>query len=156
DLGATKVAVVAGDRAQPVSARRPLPRGTTAAAELAAAAQHVHAVVQRSTARPAGVVIASAPELDVTGAVQAWPNRPAWHGLDVARAFSDAARAPVCAWLDDGCAGALAEWGLGGAPEFLYLAVGTGVGGAVVKDRVVVSVAGGIGHRDVGALTDAA
>lgn len=133
DLGGTKAAlrVEADDgRAEESVLRWPAPTGP--AADWAALTANVRALEGR-WGPFAAVGVAVPATLDPAGTVTAWPGRPSWGAFR----FGDALRAllpgaPV-AWADDGDLAALAESVHTGRGDLVYLGVGTGVGGGIVR-----------------------
>lgn len=83
---------------------------------------------------PTAVGMAMPATCDATGTVVTWPGRPSWTGLDLRAALRALfGRIPV-AWADDGDLAALAEAGHAGLRDVVYVGVGTGVGGGIVRD----------------------
>ncbi|WP_256918618.1 ROK family protein [Streptomyces hilarionis] len=80
----------------------------------------------------AGVGLAMPATLDAAGTVTAWPNRPAWTGLDLRGALREVFGTAQVRCADDGDLAALAEARAANRPDLLYLGVGTGVGGGIV------------------------
>jgi fructokinase len=104
--------------------------------------------------RPGAVGIGSFGPVDLTVGSPTWGHitstpKPGWSGVDVVSPFTDALGVPA-AFDTDVNAAALAEgrWGAArGLSDFVYMTVGTGIGGgAVVGGRVVH----GLGHPEMG------
>jgi glucokinase len=89
------------------------------------------------------------------GIIRVSPNFPAWHDVALGDLLSAELRMPVCLENDVNCFG-LAEhrWGAGrGSRQMLALAIGTGVGGALLLEgklyRGATGAAGELGHVSV-------
>ncbi|WP_025156841.1 ROK family protein [Leifsonia aquatica] len=153
DIGGTKTAAAIVDRAGRVSHRveRPTPAREGAEAILDAAAAVAAEAVVRSGAVPVAYGVGSAGAFDERGVVvHATDHLAGWCGTDAAGGLAARLGAPVRV-INDVHAAALGERALGGAPDrFLFVAVGTGIGGAVVADgrvqRGASGMAGSVGH----------
>lgn len=95
----------------------------------------------------AGVGIGSAGRIDsVNGTVRyATENLPGWTGLQLSRTFTEALQLPVCADNDVNAAAVGEGWvgAAAGIPSFALLALGTGVGGALVHNHQILGGASG-------------
>ncbi len=154
DIGGTKIAAglvsAEGVVLRSRTARTPAREG--AAAVLAQAVR-----LAREVCAEGGEIVAcgvgSAGTIDAEGVVtHATAALPGWIGTDLRSAFSSALRLPVRV-LNDVHAWALGEARFGaaaGAEDALVVTVGTGVGGAIVREGRVVrgatNSAGAIGH----------
>jgi glucokinase len=162
DIGGTKVAagLVARDGRLIHAVRMRTPRPPAADAVLDA----VRDVVATELAHPAagggviGVGVGTAGVVDPsTGViVSATESLIDWQGVDVAAALGDACRVPVTVDNDVNAIG-LAESTVGaarGARRCLIVAVGTGIGGAFIRDgrvdRGASGTAGEVGHLPIG------
>ena len=76
------------------------------------------------------IVLAAAPNLDASGRVARWPNRPDWKGMPLVALFSRFASHDI-AWCDDGSAATIADARLLDTTTLVHLSLGTGVGGGV-------------------------
>ncbi|GAB2482819.1 ROK family protein [Promicromonospora xylanilytica] len=164
DLGGTKTAAATVSASGEVGTVRtvPTPAGAGPEAVLDAVATLVRTVLADAGAGTAGVGIGTAGVVDVARGtiVSATDTFPGWPGTDVAGGVRDrlAARgaAPLVFVENDVDAHAAGESWLGaaaGARSVLLVAVGTGVGGAVVLDgrplRGAHHLAGELGHMPV-------
>ncbi|MFF2052602.1 ROK family protein [Leifsonia sp. NPDC058194] len=153
DIGGTKIAAALVRRDGRASHRveRPTPAGEGAEAILDAAAAVAAAVSERAGVVPVAYGVGSAGAFDEGGVVvHATDHLAGWLGTDVAGGLGTRLGAPVRV-VNDVHAAALGERALGGAPDrFLFVAVGTGIGGAVVSDGRVLrgasGMAGSVGH----------
>lgn len=82
-------------------------------------------------------IVAAAPTINSSGVISHWPNRPHWRSFDILAFLKTQLGCDFIA-EDDGCAAALAVSEKYNITEVLYLSVGTGVGGAIVKQGRVV------------------
>ncbi|KUO23039.1 ROK family protein [Streptomyces dysideae] len=133
DIGGTKVAVrVEGAGTDPLLTTFRWTSGADVREDLAALADCLVAVRRRwpGPLRAAGVALPAT--LDSGGRVTAWPNRPAWAGLSLAAELHGMLPGTAVACADDGDLAALAEAGVAGLDDILYVGVGTGVGGGAV------------------------
>ncbi|HXZ99625.1 MAG TPA: ROK family protein [Candidatus Binatia bacterium] len=146
DLGGTSIraAVASGPTAysEPV-ARCPTPAASGPEAVIAACAD---AARQAARGTPDGIAIGIPGPLDPEeGIVFAAPHLPGFEGLPARKLLSEAAGCPVAIHNDSNLAG-YAEWvaGMGrGTRSFVFVIVGTGIGGAViVEGNLHVGVAG--------------
>jgi glucokinase len=158
DLGGTKLAAGVVDRAGRVLYHdcRPTPAAGGASAVLAAlvaATRDMLAWAQRSGTAVQAVGLGVAGQVDPAGRItHATATLPGWAGTDVRAAVAAAVDRPVTV-LNDVHALAVGEHAHGaaaGARDALVVAVGTGIGGAIIHDgRLVVGrtgMAGLVGH----------
>lgn len=156
DIGATsiKAALVAPDGSRLTELRHPTGRGDGPAAVLS----RVTDVAAEVAALPEGAAVSRA-AIAVCGAVG--PDglvtavNLGWKGEAVGTVLADRLGLPVTV-LNDAHAGAIGEGGFGaarGMRDYLYVALGTGIGAAVVRDgRVMAGAhgrAGELGHVSV-------
>jgi len=154
DIGGTKSAAALVRDGIRVEHRveRATPAAVGAGAILDAAADAVRQVVAAAGhAEIAGVGVGSAGAFDEHGVVtHATEHLAGWPGTPVAAALSDRVGLPVRV-VNDVHAAALGEVA-SGAPSrrFVFVAVGTGIGGAIVSDGVLLrgasGMAGSVGH----------
>ncbi len=83
------------------------------------------------------LAIASAPVMDQTGQIIAWPNRPDWQGVNIARLLAPLVLDTIL-WCDDGVAGTLADAAQAPDENLLHLVLGSGVGGSLWLDGHMV------------------
>lgn len=160
DVGATKLAAALIDVTGAITHRHrrdtPIGQGGVlqAVAELA---RHLLAAARADGVQPSGIGIGSAGQIDVRrGSVLfATGTMPGWSGAPVAVTVSEATGLPV-AIDNDGNAFALGEAWLGagrGHASVLGIVVGTGIGGGVVIEGLVIPGerfwAGNVGHLRV-------
>lgn len=156
DLGGTKILGVAvdpsGEQLVPSQQAR-TPKGGDEI--VAAIAEVANAIAAQAGARPASVGIGAAGLVDTGGVLRFGPNLPGVVDLDLVAALEPLVDAPVRVDNDVTCA-ALAEHRLGaamGAGTVLVVALGTGIGGALVMDgeirRGAHHMAGELGHMVV-------
>jgi glucokinase len=159
DLGGTKIAAATVTRDGGVLGKevRHTPVTDGAPEMIKALVSMAGRQVERSSEcgmRIEGVGVATGGAVDVTHGVitHATTMLPGWHGLPLARLLSDQMHLPVCV-ENDANAMALGEYTHGaaqGCRDVLCVTVGTGVGGALIRNgqlvRGVHSMAGGIGH----------
>jgi fructokinase len=147
ELGGTKVVCVVGTGPDDVAAelrletRRPEETLGAAAAFLA---EHSFDALGIASFGP----VELRPADPAWGSITTTP-KPGWSGVDVVRALRGAASVPV-AFDTDVNAAALAEgrWGAArGIDSFVYVTVGTGIGGGVVTDGRLVH---GLVHPELG------
>lgn len=152
DIGGTKTAAALVDASGQISHRiqRPTPAAQGAAAILDAAAALVREV--GVAAGPiAAVGVGSAGAFDEDGAVtHATDHLAGWRGTPVAAGLVARLGIPVVV-VNDVHAAALGELALDSDRDrFLFVAVGTGIGGAVVSEGALLrgasGMAGSIGH----------
>lgn len=153
DIGGTKIAaaVVLADGAVRHRVERPTPAREGAEAILdAAAAAGAESAAQAGVA-PVAYGVGSAGAFDEQGVVVSSTDHLAgWCGTDVAAGLTRRLGAPAMV-VNDVHAAALGERAAGAVPDrFLFVAVGTGIGGAVVSDGRVLrgasGMAGSVGH----------
>lgn len=125
-----------------------------AVAEISALAKHLTS--DNGAAVPVAVGVGCTGPVDpVRGTIGLVDLLPGWHGFPLVDALSDELALPV-ALENDADAAALAEWQWGaghGAPRFVYISIGTGIGGGVVIDGALYRGVGGahpeIGHHGI-------
>ncbi|WP_374215561.1 ROK family protein [Streptomyces sp. RKCA744] len=105
-----------------------------ATGDLELLARHVRELCAGRPGRLTGVGVAVPATLDATGTVTAWPGRPGWAGVDLRARLSALFGDIEVGCADDGDLAALAEAHRAGCPDLLYLGVGTGVGGGIVRN----------------------
>jgi len=141
DVGGTKVAVrVQGDGAATEHTMRWPARGTVHD-DLDALGRWLRAVLA-GRLTPTAVGVAMPATCDPAGTVLTWPGRSSWTGLDLPAALRGLLGEIPVAWADDGDLAALAEASHAGQREVVYLGVGTGVGGGIIRDGLVWPGAG--------------
>ncbi|MFJ1811393.1 MULTISPECIES: ROK family protein [unclassified Streptomyces] len=151
DIGGTKVALrVEGAGADPLESAFRWTPGAHVREDMAALAGSLSAVrrLWPGPLRAAGVALPAT--LDGGGRVSAWPNRPAWAGLDLTAHLHGMLPSAAVACADDGDLAALAEARAAGLADILYVGVGTGIGaGAVLGGELCPGPARGsfeLGH----------
>lgn len=159
DLGGTKIAAATVTPDGGVQGKEvcPTPVGAGAQGMVQALVAMAGRQVERS-AEPgrsiAGVGVATGGTVDVARGVitHATSMLPGWQGLRLARLLSDQLGLPVCL-ENDANAMALGEHTHGaaqGCRNLLCVTVGTGIGGALIRDGLLVrgvhGMAGGLGH----------
>lgn len=133
DIGGTKVAVrVEGPGTQPLSAGFRWTPDADARADMAALAGCLQTVRRDLPGPPRAAGVAVPATLDASGRVTAWPNRPAWAGLDLVAELRRMLPGTAVAVADDGDLAALAEARAAHLDDVLYVGVGTGIGGGSV------------------------
>lgn len=152
DIGGTKTAaaVVRPDGSLAHRAETPTPAQRGPHHVLDAAAALAAAVAERAGITPDAFGVGSAGAFDELGVVvHATDHLAGWSGTDVAGGLRSRLRAPVVV-VNDVHAAAIGEQTMAGLERFLFVAVGTGIGGAVVADgRVLLGasgMAGSVGH----------
>lgn len=155
DIGGTKTvaALVGPDGRTGLEVRVPTPARNGPDAILGAAISAARSVLDGGGAAPAGCGVGTAGTVGPDGVIRsATGTLPGWTGTDVAAAFRDALDLPVTV-LNDVHAAATAELWCGTAADAgsaLIVWAGTGVGGALITDGVVLTgrtgTAGAIGH----------
>ncbi|MER6511036.1 ROK family protein [Nonomuraea sp. NPDC001636] len=163
DIGGTKTAAAlipasatGGETEIHLPARVPTPAGGGAAAVLAAALELAEDRLTQARAAGMDVIacgVGSAGTIDDNGVVtHATDALPGWRGTDLATAFTQRLGLPVTV-LNDVHAWALGEARYGaarGSRLALVLTIGTGVGGALVRDGELLrgrnGMAGSLGH----------
>ncbi|NUS53595.1 MAG: ROK family protein [Streptomycetaceae bacterium] len=81
----------------------------------------------------AAVGVAMPALLDREGTVSTWPGRPSWSGFRFVDGLRRVFPGTPVRWADDGDLAALAESVHAGRDDVVYLGVGTGVGGGIVR-----------------------
>jgi glucokinase len=162
DIGGTKSAVVLATEKGEIRQRRSEPtqpdlRGPLEVLErLAAMARELLTAENVPSGAVQGVGVSCGGPLDTkTGVVYAPPNLPGWEGVPVKQFFEKALALPVRI-ENDANATALAEWRFGagkGTRNFVFLTMGTGIGGGVIIDGRLAhganDLAGEIGHQTI-------
>lgn len=138
DVGGTKVALRAehtDGTVREAGFRWPtaMDRLAHASADLDLLARQVGELCADDPDECAGVGVAMPATLDEAGVVTAWPNRPGWTGVDLGGALRGIFGTTKVSCADDGDLAALAEAHAAGCDDLLYLGVGTGVGGGIVR-----------------------
>ena len=155
DVGGTKVLGVVVDTEGRVLAEKRRPTPTGSPEELCATIDEVVAVLgadDRNRGAPIGVGLPGL--VDSNGVLCFSPHLATAQGLDLRTHWPS--RWPPARVVNDAAAAARAEraWGAGrGLDDFLFVALGTGIGGALVRDGVVQDgprgFAGEYGHMVV-------
>ncbi len=160
DIGGTKLAVVVGDDAGRIAARRrrPMRASGDPRADIDAMLRDAHELLAEAGIAPSalrGVGVAAPGPIDFArGLVEAPPNLAGWGSVPVREWLAGAFDAPVHL-ENDANAAALAEWRFGagrGARHLIYLTMSTGVGGGLVLDGRLYRGSGGageVGHMPV-------
>lgn len=146
EAGGTKFVLAAGNGPHDVVDRRTVST-TTPADTLWSAAEFFQRV--SSEYRIAAIGIGSFGPLDIPGGVITTTPKPGWAGTDIAGFFRNEFGVPV-GFDTDVNAAALGEmeWGAArGAGDFVYLTVGTGIGGGAVVNG---SLLHGMSHPEMG------
>jgi kanosamine 6-kinase len=133
DVGGTKVAVRLERDGRSAEHAMTWPAACGVRDDLAALRRWLDEVLAGQPA-PRAVGVAMPATCDAAGTVVTWPGRPAWVGLPLAAALRTVLGDVPIAWADDGDLAALAEAEHAGRREVLYLGIGTGVGGGIVRD----------------------
>jgi len=162
DIGGTKISACLVDQRGQTSfvARTATPAQDGAEAILSAASTLVEQVIQAAKIVPTACGIGSAGTFDTGGRVlQATNHLAGWTGTDVSGAMAERLRIPVVT-INDVHAAAFGElwFGIGrGQNQLAMIAIGTGIGGAIVVDGRVLrgnsGRAGAVGHIPVTAPT---
>lgn len=153
DIGGTKIAAAVVSVQGTLSHRAEIatPARAGAAAILDAVAALASAVSADARVSPAAIGVGSAGAFDERGVVvHSTDHLSGWSGTDIAGGLGSRLGVPVRV-VNDVHAAALGERWVGAAPErFLFVAVGTGIGGAVVSEGRVLrgasGMAGSVGH----------
>lgn len=160
DIGGTKIAAALADPHGKLSEQRQVPTPQTGGEQIVQAVrvlvEELGGLAQTAGQQVVGIGIGSAGVLDAVGrVVSATDLIPDWAGTDLAGVLAQFTGLPVRA-LNDVHATALAEAQYGaarGAGDAVVVAVGTGVGGAIVRHGEVIlgrgGMAGGFGHIPV-------
>jgi glucokinase len=142
DIGGTKLALVVGDAAGCIAARRQRPMALSgdARADVADIATQAHRLLRDTGVPPEDVdcvgVCAPGPIDSAGGQVRNPPNLPGWRDVPLVRQMREVLRCPVHL-ENDANAAALAEWRFGagrGCSDMVYLTMSTGVGGGLILD----------------------
>lgn len=152
DIGGTniKIGLVSDSGELLENSAIPTPPSKTLSDVVAAATQYVRGALQRTGLQPVGVGIAAPGVVDLSGdMVVVAPNLPPWRNARARAAFADALQLPAVLGNDVGLF-AVGEhrWGAAqGMKNFVAVAVGTGVGGAVFIDgKLYRGATGGAGE----------
>src|SRR5262245_8500586 len=154
DIGGTKLAVVVGDEAGRIAARRrrPIEASGDARTDVDAMLRDARELLAEAGIAPAalrGVGVAAPGPIDCErGVVEAPPNLAGWGSVPIRAWVGAAFDAPVHV-ENDANAAALAEWRFGagrGARHLVYLTMSTGVGGGLVLDGRLYRGTGGAGE----------
>jgi glucokinase len=160
DIGGTKLALVVGDEAGRIAARRrrPIHASGDPRTDVDAMIRDARELLAEAGIAPAalrGVGVAAPGPIDFErGVVEAPPNLVGWGAVPIRSWIGSAFDAPIHV-ENDANAAALAEWRFGaahGARHFAYLTMSTGVGGGLVLDGRLyrgTSGAGEAGHMPV-------
>lgn len=138
DLGGTKAAIRAETHEGEIHEHVFRWRGRGLDSDLAQLSAEVSLLKQQVSGGFTAAGIALPASVGPDGLVTAWPNRPEWIGLDVRRTFRSLIGDTPVMWANDGDLGALAEAKAIGCDDLLYVGVGTGVGGGLIADGVLV------------------
>lgn len=140
DIGGTKLALVVGDAAGRIVARRqqPMPLSGDARKDVAELAMQAHRLLRDTGVPPEDVacvgLCAPGPIDSAAGCVRNPPNLPGWRDVPLVRQVREVLRCPVHL-ENDANAAALAEWRFGagrGCADMVYLTMSTGVGGGLI------------------------
>ena len=160
DIGGTKLAVVVGDEAGRIAARRRRPMRPTGdpRADVDAMLRDAHELLAEANVAPRAlqaIGVAAPGPIDLArGTVESPPNLAGWGEVPIRDWLHAALGAPVHL-ENDANAAALAEWRFGagrGARHLVYLTMSTGVGGGLVLDGRLYRGTGGageVGHMPV-------
>ncbi len=152
EAGGTKVVCVIGRGPGDIDAETRI-NVTDPAATLGAALQFFRAAADRGLSIEALGIgsfgpVSLRPDAEDYGRITTTP-KPGWSGTDMVRPFRDALDVPVTFDTDVNAAAlAEGEWGAGrGLRSFVYLTVGTGIGGGAIVDGRLLR---GMGHPEMG------
>ena len=154
DIGGTKIAVAAVTRGGEIRARLVVPTAPEAGPQHAVneIIRLLKDVSAQSAERLDGIGIGCTGPVDpITGTIGHVPFLPGWDGLPLVDELHRAFGVQV-AMENDADAGALAEASQGAgrnASRFLYITIGTGIGGAFIIDGQIYRGAGGF-HPEFG------
>ena len=158
DLGGTHIRVAVVSRAGELTHKASIPTEADQghAHVIARMGDLVNRVARDAALAPdTPIGVASPGPLDArTGIVLFTPNLPGWRDVPITKLLSDATNRAVVIQNDGNCA-ALGEVQFGGAKgvnDLVYLALGTGVGGGVISNGVLVDGVRGLG-AEVGHVT---
>jgi glucokinase len=152
DIGGTniKIGLVSDSGELLESSAIPTPSSKTLADVVGASAQYVRSVLNRTGIQPVGVGIAAPGVVDLTGdIVVVAPNLPPWKDAPARTAYAEALRLPAVLGNDVGLFGVGEHrWGAArGLKNFIAVAVGTGVGGAIfIEGKLYRGSTGGAGE----------
>jgi glucokinase len=161
DLGGTKIALGVVSRQYQVLARAHYPTPAEAGADsviqrITSAIGQITASANTTSSQLGGISIAAAGAIDSRrGIITLSPNLSGWRDIPLGSIIED--RLGIRTWLlNDANAAALGEHHLGagrGVGSLIYLAVGTGIGGAIIIDGKLYTgacgSAGEIGHMAI-------
>jgi glucokinase len=154
DIGGTKLAVVVGDEAGRIAARRrrPIAASGDPRSDVDAMLRDAHELLAEAGVAASGLrgvgVAAPGPIDFARGVVESPPNLAGWDAVPLRAWLAAAFDAPVHL-ENDANAAALAEWRFGagrGAQHLVYLTMSTGVGGGLVLDGRLYRGTGGAGE----------
>jgi len=160
DIGGTKLAVVVGDEAGRIAARRRRAIGASGdpRTDVNAMLRDAHELLAEAGVAASalrGVGVAAPGPIDFArGVVESPPNLAGWDAVPIRAWLGEVFEAPVHL-ENDANAAALAEWRFGagrGAQHLVYLTMSTGVGGGLVLDGRLYRGTGGageVGHMPV-------
>lgn len=156
DLGGTKIAFAAVDRSGKIIERLRKSTSTGSVAIEGQIASGVEELTAKMGRPPTGVGIGVAGQIDSkSGVVHFAPNLPGWRNIPLKEDLTKALGLPV-AVLNDVRAATWGEWvhGAGkGCADFVCVFLGTGIGGGVVSNGVLLNgyanSAGEIGHMTI-------
>jgi len=161
DIGGTKLALVVGDAAGRIVARRQRPMAPSGDAhkDVADLATEAHRLLRETGVPPDEIacvgLCAPGPIDSAAGCVRNPPNLPGWRDVPLVRQVREVLRRPVHL-ENDANAAALAEWRFGagrGCSDMVYLTMSTGVGGGLILGgrlhRGQTGRAGELGHLPI-------
>lgn len=156
DIGGTKLAAAVVDETGAIRSRglRPTPRGTDAAAVLAALIDAADEAIAAG-ADPVGIGVATAGPLDTSAGTVSPVNIPAWRGFPLRAELARRYGLPV-RMFGDAIAVTVGEHWLGaarGRDNVMGMVMSTGIGGGLILGGRMVPGAGGnaghIGHMSI-------
>ncbi len=160
DLGGTKILTALVDGSGRVVHRQRVPTPQEGPPAVVEAIAGTVDVVLRNAGVPqrevTGLCVGAPGPLDPrTGVVYEPPNLAGWHDVPLARMLGERLRMPAHV-ENDANAAALGEWWIGagrGIHDLVYLVVGTGIGGGIIIDDVLLQgvsgTAGEVGHMTI-------
>jgi glucokinase len=160
DLGGTKIALGVVSRQYQVLARAHYPTPASAGVDsviqrIISAVEQITASANMTSSQLCGISIAAAGAIDSRrGIITLSPNLSGWRDIPLGSIIED--RLGIRTWLlNDANAAALGEHHLGagrGVGSLIYLAIGTGIGGAIIIDgKLYTGACGGAG--EIGHMT---
>jgi glucokinase len=161
DLGGTKIALGIVSRQYQFLARAHYPTPAEAGVDsviqrIISAIGQITASANMTSSQLCGISVAAAGAIDSQqGIITLSPNLPGWRDIPLGSIIED--RLGIRTWLlNDANAAALGEHHLGadrGVGSLIYLAIGTGIGGAIIIDGKLYTgacgSAGEIGHMTI-------